>query len=139
MDKRLEFDAIVCGEMKKKTTKEWTEIFENREIWYSPVNEYDDVLENEQIKHNQSILTMKHPVAGEVRVVGHANKYDKKTIGIRKMPPELGEDTESLLASAGYTDKEIGNLFEEGVIFTNPRQSYVRLNPRFIIFNGPIR
>jgi putative phage-type endonuclease len=49
-----------------------------REIWYSPVNEYDDVLENEQIKHNQSILTMKHPVAGEVRVVGHANKYDKK-------------------------------------------------------------
>lgn len=80
MDKRLEFDAIVCGEMKKKTTKEWTEIFENREIWYSPVNEYDDVLENEQIKHNQSILTMKHPVAGEVRVVGHANKYDKKTI-----------------------------------------------------------
>ena len=40
MDKRLEFDAIVCGEMKKKTTKEWTEIFENREIWYSPVNEY---------------------------------------------------------------------------------------------------
>lgn len=29
MDKRLEFDAIVCGEMKKKTTKEWTEIFEN--------------------------------------------------------------------------------------------------------------
>ena len=122
MDKRLEFDAIVCGEMKKKTTKEWTEIFENREIWYSPVNEYDDVLENEQIKHNQSILTMKHPVAGEVRVVGHANKYDKKTIGIRKMPPELVEDTESLLASAGYTDKEIGNLFEEGVIFTNPRQ-----------------
>ena len=97
MNRRIEFDRIVSEEMKKRTTEEWMELFESLGIWYAPVNEYDAVLEDEQVKYNRNILTMHHPEAGDVRVVGHANKYDGKNIGIRKLPPKLGESTCEIL------------------------------------------
>jgi crotonobetainyl-CoA:carnitine CoA-transferase CaiB-like acyl-CoA transferase len=116
MDKRLEFDKIVCAEILKKTTAEWTKIFEEKEIWYAPVNDYPELLKDEQVIYNKSILTMNHPVAGEVKVVGHANKYDGKGIEIRKLPPGLGEHTSELLHECGYSKEEIKNLADSGKI-----------------------
>lgn len=72
-------------------------IFDEQGIWYAPVNDYDTMLEDPQVKYNNNILTMHHPVAGDVRVVGHANKYDGKNIEIRKLPPKLGESTQEIL------------------------------------------
>ena len=85
----------------KKTTAEWMKIFDEQGIWYAPVNDYDTMLEDPQVKYNNNILTMHHPVAGDVRVVGHANKYDGKNIEIRKLPPKLGESTQEILKKTG--------------------------------------
>lgn len=116
MNKRVEFDKIVCSEIKKKTTKEWVSIFEENNVWYAPVNEYDDVLKDEQVEYNHNILTMHHPKAGNVRVVGHANRYDGENIAIRKLPPELGESTLSILRKLGYKDDEIKDFRQRGLI-----------------------
>ncbi|MBR5473988.1 MAG: CoA transferase [Lachnospiraceae bacterium] len=117
MERRVEFDVVVCEEMKKKTTAEWAECFEANSIWYAPVNEYDEVVKNEQIEYNQCFMTMDHPVAGEVRVIGHANRYDGKPLPLRKLPPELGEHTKEVLAGIGYGEEEIEKLAAEGKIF----------------------
>ena len=116
MNHRLEFDAVVCREMKKKTTKEWKKLFDDNDIWYAPVNTYEEVLEDEQVRYNNNILTMKHPVAGDVRVVGHANRYDGENIAIRKLPPELGESTKSLMEHLGYDEETIRKYQEKGII-----------------------
>lgn len=116
MEKRLEFDEIVSQEMKKKTTAQWREIFDQNDIWYAPVNGYDEMLEDEQVKYNDNILTMHHPVVGDVRVVGHANRYDGRNIAIRKLPPELGESTEILLRKLGYEEETIRQYKAEGIV-----------------------
>lgn len=116
MERRLEFDAIVCREMQKRTTDEWIEAFERLGVWYAPVNEYDEVLKDEQVIYNDAILTMHHPKAGDVRVVGHPNRYDGQTVDIRKLPPNLGEHTAELLREAGYSDDQIALLEEEGIV-----------------------
>ena len=116
MERRLEFDTVVCREMQKKTTEEWMKLFDENNIWYAPVNSYEEVLEDEQVRYNNNILTMHHPVAGDVRVVGHANRYDGQNIGIRKLPPELGESTKGLLEYLGYDAVTIKQYQEKGVI-----------------------
>jgi len=116
MERRLEFDKIVCAEILKKRTDEWVDIFERNDIWYAPVNDYAELLKDEQVIFNESILTMKHPVAGDVQVVGHANKYDGKSVEIRKLPPALGEHTAELLLECGYSGEEINKLAAAGAI-----------------------
>lgn len=116
MDHRLEFDKVVCEELKKKTTKEWIQIFEEYGVWYSEVNEYDKVTEDEQVKYNEAILTMKHPVAGEVRVVGHPNRYDGASLPLRMLPPRLGEHTRDVLKDAGCSEREIEELIRKNIV-----------------------
>lgn len=59
---------------------------------------------------------MHHPVAGDVRVVGHANKYDGKNIEIRKLPPKLGESTQEILKKLGYSEETIKKYKENGIV-----------------------
>ena len=118
MDRRLEFDEIVQSEMRKKTTAEWIDIFEQNNIWYAPVNDYDEVIKDEQVIYNNNILTMHHPKAGDVKVIGHANHYDGKNIEIRKLPPELGESTSKILQDAGYDEATINKYIKNGIIKT---------------------
>lgn len=116
INRRLEFDKVVCEELKKKNTQEWIQIFEEYGIWYSEVNEYDRVVEDEQVKYNGAILTMQHPVAGEVKVVGHPNHYDGMSLPLRMLPPRLGEHTRVVLEDAGYSEKEIEELIRKNIV-----------------------
>lgn len=114
MENRIEFDKIVCQEMQKRTTDEWIEIFEELGIWWTPVNEYDEVVKDEQVIYNETFLKMDHPTAGEVYVLGHPNRYDGKNIPIRRLPPNLGEHSMELLLECGYTKEEILEMAEQG-------------------------
>ena len=114
MDNRIEFDKVVCRELLKRTTNEWELIFEELGIWYAPVNEYEDVVKDEQVVYNQCFMTMNHPVAGEVKVLGHANRYDGQPVPLRRLPPELGENTIELLKEAGYSDSQIQEMMKQG-------------------------
>ena len=121
MAQRIDFDARVAEEMRSKTTAEWTEIFRRESIWHAPVNEYPDVVEDEQVKFNQVFLTMEHPVAGTVRVLGHPNQYDGQPLPLRRLPPELGEHSAEVLAELGYSEEHIGQLISDKIISVNNR------------------
>ena len=116
---RVRFDKMVAEQMLKKTTAEWTALFEENSIWYAPVNEYEDMLKDPQVNHIQPFLEMDHPVAGHVKVLAHPLRYDGKTLPLRKLPPELGESTRELLSGLGYTEEQIQDLIEKGIVKTN--------------------
>lgn len=116
MTRRLEFDQVVSNEMRKKTTAEWIRIFEEAGIWYSPVNTYQEVFEDEQVKYNRCVMTLDHPVAGEVRLLNHPNHYDGEPVPLRRMPPVLGEHTREVLREIGYSEAEITAMCENGRI-----------------------
>jgi crotonobetainyl-CoA:carnitine CoA-transferase CaiB-like acyl-CoA transferase len=122
MHKRIEFDAIVSSELKKKKTQEWIEIFEEHSIWYAPVNEYDQVLKDPQVVHNRSIMTFDHPEAGQVQVLGHPNQYDGASVEMRRLPPKLGEHSHEVLESCGYSSDEISKLCASGIVYQNKEE-----------------
>ncbi|HWQ79187.1 MAG TPA: CoA transferase [Anaerovoracaceae bacterium] len=111
--RRADIDARVAEAVKKKTTDEWVKIFTEHNCWFSRILEYDEVVKDPQVIHNGMIMEMDHPVAGKVRVLGNPLKIDGENIPLRTYPPELGQHTEEILRSAGFSDGEIRSMAEK--------------------------
>ncbi|MCI9604229.1 MAG: CoA transferase [Ruminococcus sp.] len=102
MTRREEFDKVVCEEMKKKTTAQWMEVFSGiKDMWYAPVNEYEQVLEDEQVRHNKPFVQIGGEDGETIYALGHANRYDGQQTEIRRLPPAYGQDTEEVLGKTG--------------------------------------
>lgn len=114
--RRTEIDAIVCREMKKKTTAEWEKLFAENDCWFSRINEYDDVVKDPQVQYNGIITEMDHPVAGKVKVLGNPLFVDGKLPELRAYPPLQGEQTPEILRECGYQEDEITEFLEKGVV-----------------------
>lgn len=116
MYKREEVNRLVVDAMKKKTTEEWYAILEENEIWYAPVNGYEEVEKDPQVEWNQMILSFEHPDAKTIRVLNHPVRYDGQGAAVRRYPPRLGEHTNEVLRQYGYDESEIEDLLQKGIV-----------------------
>ena len=116
MSRRHEFDRVMAAEILKRPTAEWKKLFDELGIWNAPVNDYPQVLEDEQVKYNEIVTEIDHPVAGKVKLVNHANRYNGKPPAIRRLPPELGEHSGEVLRECGYDDAKVAEMLNKGVI-----------------------
>ena len=112
------FDRIICDQMKTKSTSEWFEIFEKHDIWHAPIQNYDEIEQDPQVKWNQVIAEMDHPVAGAVRVVNHPVRYNDQPLQIRITPPQFAEHTDEVLKECGYSDSEIDSLVAKKIVIS---------------------
>lgn len=114
--KREELNAKVVAHLREKTTKEWYELFEDCGIWYAPVNSYEEVENDPQVKWNESIMTFDHPKAGKVRVLAHPVRYNESAPPLRRIPPDLGEHTGEILSELGYSPETVQQLESNRII-----------------------
>ncbi len=117
VERRAQFDRVLSEQMEKKTTKEWTDIFEKNKMWYAPVNTYEDVINDPQVVWNESIMTMEYPKAGKVRVICHPLRYDGEPPRLNRRPPRLGEHTAEVLRECGYSDEQISACKDRGLLY----------------------
>lgn len=110
--------AILLAEvMRKKTTKEWISILDQAGIPCAPVNNIQDVTEDEQIKTRQMIISLNHPLAGEIHVPGCPIKSrEYHAPETYKSSPLLGEDNHEIFRSIGLSEEELADLTREQII-----------------------
>lgn len=106
---------LVATAVKAMTTEVAMQRFDQNDVWYAPVNEYEQVEVDPQVLHNEVVMAVEHPRAGMVRLMAHPVRYDGKAPPIRRLPPELGEHTREVLAENGYTAAEIDRFVGKGV------------------------
>jgi crotonobetainyl-CoA:carnitine CoA-transferase CaiB-like acyl-CoA transferase len=80
------------------------------------VQDFDDLVNDPQVAHNELIQTIHHPEAGDIRVIGIPMKFSTTPGTIRLAPPRVGEHNEGILRELGYTLEQIETLREEGII-----------------------
>ncbi|MCX7971363.1 MAG: CoA transferase [Negativicutes bacterium] len=99
-----------------RTVAEWVEMIDAIGIPCAPVNSMDKVLEHPQIKARDMVVTLKHPVIGDLPVAGLPVKLSDTPGAVEKPAPLLGEHTGEILRSLGYSQAEIDRLQEGSVI-----------------------
>jgi alpha-methylacyl-CoA racemase len=101
---------------KKKTQKQWIKIFENSETCCSPVLNFGEVLQNEQVKARGLIKNQKHAVEGDVLQVLMPLQINGQIYDKTSDSPQVGEHTSEVLRSLGYSQEEISALKKSNLV-----------------------
>jgi crotonobetainyl-CoA:carnitine CoA-transferase CaiB-like acyl-CoA transferase len=100
---------------KEKTRDEWFEELRQRDICVGPVYSLDETFRDQHVLARQMLVEIEHPEHGKVRQVGIGPKFSETPGGVRTTAPQRGENTDAVLAEAGYTEAEITALRQAGV------------------------
>jgi crotonobetainyl-CoA:carnitine CoA-transferase CaiB-like acyl-CoA transferase len=86
------------------TMAAWEEKLEAAGVAVAPINRMDQVFQDPQVLHSQQVVTMTHPTAGEIRLVGPAVTYSLTPAQMTTPPPRLGEHTKEVLQALQDTN-----------------------------------
>jgi len=108
-------DHVAAG-MKALSFDEAMERFEAEDVLVAPVNEYAEVFADEQILHNDMVLTAEVPGIGEMKFVGIPVRLSDTPGTLRSTPPTVGQHNDELLRALGYDDAALRELKDSGVV-----------------------
>ena len=93
-----ELRALMNGILKGCTTREWIKVLEDAGVPCGPVNNIADVMEDEQVKARDMIVSIDYPGVGEVKAPGCPIKSREYTIAPKTPAPELGANNAEYFA-----------------------------------------
>lgn len=106
----------IAAIMRKRTTEEWLRMLGEAGIPAGPINTVAQALTDPHVLAREMVVTLEHPTAGQVRVTGIPAKLLATPGAAQSAPPLLGEHTDEVLGSLGYSESDIARLREQGVI-----------------------
>jgi crotonobetainyl-CoA:carnitine CoA-transferase CaiB-like acyl-CoA transferase len=115
-DERDDVYRIVQERLIERPAAEWLEILATKDVWAAPVQTFDDLVDDPQVEHNRLLETVRHPSAGDLRVVGVPMRFSETPGEIRSGPPAVGAHTDEVLSEAGFSDAEIRALRDDGLM-----------------------
>lgn len=95
---------------KSKTYSEWAPLFENPDSCFSGLSSLGEVLKDKHLRERGTVLEIDHPKLGKVPVIGSPFHFSETPVSYRLAPPEMGQHTEDVLKSAGFSAAEIEQL-----------------------------
>lgn len=112
-----EYKLLIDAKIINWKTDELIETLLEHDIWCAPLQDYEKVIQDPQILHNEMIIEMTHPTAGKMQVLGMPIKFSKTPGQIYKAPPLLSEDALDITAKySGMLPAEIQNLIDIGAV-----------------------
>ncbi|MDM8109134.1 CoA transferase [Phascolarctobacterium faecium] len=119
-----QFDFAHSAEIKEKlaaafagkTQAEWLELIGKDEFCVTPIRTLQEALDSSLTMEQSQMLVTKKEDFGDYTYVKSAAKLSDTPGTIRKRAPYLGEHTQEVLESAGYTKEEIAAMHEKGEI-----------------------
>jgi crotonobetainyl-CoA:carnitine CoA-transferase CaiB-like acyl-CoA transferase len=113
---REEIDEKVQEALLRKPGKEWLELLQTSGVPCALVNNLDQVLNSEQTKSRELIISWTQDSLGEVVGLNFPYKFLNTRTKVTRPVPKLGEHTIEILQEIGYTPSQIRELRNEGII-----------------------
>lgn len=113
---RAAMNAAVEAHLAAGTTAEWIERLNAAGVPCGRVMGLAEVFADPQVVAQEMVLTQDHPGHGAVKMLGFPIKFRDNPCLLRRPAPEVGADTEAVLAELGYTPEEIAALRTGGAV-----------------------
>jgi crotonobetainyl-CoA:carnitine CoA-transferase CaiB-like acyl-CoA transferase len=111
-----ELYTVLEEELRKWTTADLLDRARRFGVPMAPVHGIDDFLRDPQVRSSQTLLEVEDEKAGGMRFLRNPVRFARTPTSFRERPPRLGEQTDAILAQAGFTAEEIAQLRQEGVV-----------------------
>lgn len=104
-----EITAAVAEKIAEKTQSEWLQLIGSEEFCVTPVCELKEALDSELTEQEKMLLEDDSDL-GRLRYMGSPIKFSDYQTEIIRRAPRLGEHTEEILQSMGYSVEQIAVL-----------------------------
>jgi len=119
-DKEKQADCIteIRSIMAQKTQQEWVEFFADSDICFTPILTLEEMSEHPQVKDRNMVLKLENfkDLGKDLVLTGVPVKLSETPGVAEPVFPALGEHNEEILKGIGYTEKEIKELKNKGII-----------------------
>lgn len=124
---REKLNKIIEEHLAQAEAQDWVELFEAEDIPAATIKSIDEVTMDPQALHQKMILTLKHPLGGEVKLAGNPIKMEDVTEEDYTAPPTLDQHGHEILEGLlGYSEEKMRELKQEEKENTEQRLSHVR-------------
>jgi crotonobetainyl-CoA:carnitine CoA-transferase CaiB-like acyl-CoA transferase len=108
-----QLDEVLAPIFVTRPRNEWHQLLEQHDIPYAPVNQYEDLADDPQIQHLQTIFTL---AGSSENCIARPVIYN----GNRQFPahpaPHLGEHTDQILSELGCSKSQIAEMRNQKII-----------------------
>ena len=101
---------------RQKPSTEWIRILNDAGVPCGPIYRVDESFADPQVRHLEMAQPVHSEVLGDLTILGHPVSHGNRRRPIRTAAPELGQDSEEILASIGYTSEQIADLKQRGIV-----------------------
>ena len=112
-------EEILNEHFRERTTGDWLSAFEKAGMPAGPVLSITEMHQDPQALARDMIVTMKHPVAGDVKTLGLPVKFSRTPGGVEKCAPLKGEHTIEILREIGLDEDAMRQALEDGAAFAH--------------------
>lgn len=111
-----EISALVAERLRAGTTEHWLGVLGEAGVWCGPVYDYDALLDDPQVRHNESFVSYEHPTEGRVTTPGFPFRLAASPPAVTRPAPLNGQHSHEVLREAGLDQEQIARLTADGVI-----------------------
>lgn len=109
-------NSILTDLLKTNTTEHWVELLSSARIPCAPVNKFSDALSDPQVLFRKMVVDIPQHSGGTVRAPGNPIKLSIDNSDSYTPPPLLGQHTQEVLDSLGYSSERITELRNKGIV-----------------------
>lgn len=115
--RRAELRDVLEPLFARCTTAEWVGVLDDADVLCGPLLAYPELVAQDHIEQSGSLVTVEHPAIGKFRAPVLPGRFSDTSGDVTGPPPPVaGEHSAAILSECGFTDPEISELMDSGVV-----------------------
>jgi formyl-CoA transferase len=117
--REAELAALLEETFSQETTSHWLELLDAAGVVAGPIYNMEQVYQDPQVLAREMLVDLEDPELGTIHNIGVPVKLSETPAKIRSRAPALGEHSSEVLMERGFSQAEVAELLESGVMREN--------------------